>query len=538
MSASPLLVIGSGLAGLLVARLAAETRPVHVITKSTLYDSNTRWSQGGIAAVWSQDDSVALHTEDTVNAGDGLCDPQAVHILSENSRSAVQQLIDLGTQFDTDDHQKFRLGLEGAHSVKRILHAGGDATGVEIQRSLGETVSDHPNITIHEHNAVTELLTDGFQITGIRVVHFPTHTFSVFPGEQVVLATGGAGQLYCYSSNPSVATGDGAALAYCAGADLMDLEFYQFHPTALCLPGAPNFLITEALRGEGAVLRNRSGERFMETEHPRKELAPRDIVSRAIAHQMQQQGGFGVYLDATALPSDVLEYRFPTIFRTCKEYGIDIRRDRIPVTPVAHYMIGGVATDLWGRTTVPGLYACGEVARTGVHGANRLASNSLLEAAVFAIRVAQILEKDQPHDAAQWLNLPEDLPHALPSQTWDSTFAKATVASETSTDGIPNDGVSLGREEFQHLMWECAGVIRHEVQLKHLYNRLRSVPLPHPQPKDLASFELASLQVLGRLVAESALERRESRGAHYRQDFPHHLDRPIQSIHKRRGRTV
>lgn len=502
MKESPLVVVGSGIAGLLVARLVAESRPVQLFTKLTLFDSNTDQAQGGIAAVWSEKDSVALHSKDTMAAGAGLCDPAAVQVLAEESRKAIEQLIHFGTNFDLDDQQKPVLGLEGAHSVHRILHAGGDATGHEIQRALVESVVHHSNIQIHEHTLVTEILTRHGAVSGVRYYHVPGRTNHTLDCSQVVIATGGAGQLYKNTSNPDCATGDGVVLAHRVGALVEDLEFYQFHPTALSLPNCPNFLITEAMRGEGAILRNNQGEAFMADQHPQQDLAPRDIVSRAIAHQMAEQQGAPVFLDSTHLDSDMLPNRFPTIFKKCLEHGIDIRRDLIPVTPVAHYMIGGITTDLSARTTFPGLYACGEVARTGVHGANRLASNSLLEAAVFGMRVSKKIKTDQYLSVEQW-------PHKMP------------VTAMTFAPTVPHASPgSMGKKAFRKSMWEMVGLIRNEFSLKRMQQLLAHCPLPNPRPISQADFELETMKVLGRLMAESALERRESKGAHFRSDYP------------------
>lgn len=505
MKTPKLIVIGSGLAGLLVARLVAERHPVLVLTKSSMFDSNTSWSQGGIAATWAKEDSVELHSYDTLEAGNGLCVPEAVHVLTSNSRNAVEQLISLGTRFDMGANHTFELGMEGAHSIKRILHAGGDATGQEIQRALVQSVIDHPNVEIVQHAQVAEMLVSQNRVRGIRYLVGKQAMLAVAECDQLVLASGGAGQLYKHTSNPSVATGDGVTMAYAAGAELMDLEFFQFHPTGLDLQGAPNFLITEALRGEGAVLLNSLNDRFMLKEHPSHELAPRDIVARAIARQMMETGNGKVWLDATHLAPDFLQSRFPTIYQTCKKYGLDICHDRIPVTPVAHYMIGGVATDLWGRTTVAGLYACGEVARTGVHGANRLASNSLLEASVFAIRVAQVMERDEMQTPLLWDEYPQQPHHG-------------NLA--TSAECRPTTNDSMTRGQFRQLMWENVGLIRSETSLKRVIKALQNCPLPDPLTHDYASFELQSMKMLGRLIAESALERRESRGAHFRTDYP------------------
>jgi len=492
---TPVAVIGSGLAGLLAATHVAQQQPVILLTKRRLRDSNTKYSQGGIAAVWSDEDSPAQHTEDTLEAGAGLCDRKAVEVLTENGKEAILKLIELGTNFDQDTQGRYLLGLEGAHSMPRILHAGGDATGAEIQRALMTQARQNPNIEIWEGAFVTEIVTKEGRVAGLR--YHDEQTGEGFQeASQVILATGGAGQVYRYTSNPEMATGEGAVLAYLAGAELMDMEFFQFHPTALCLPNTPNFLISEAVRGEGAVLRNLEGEAFMENQHPLKDLAPRDIVARAITHEIFKRQDGQVFLDATGLDCD-LETRFPTIFRTCLQHGIDIRKEGIPITPVAHYFMGGVSTDLWGRSSLPGLYACGEVARTGVHGSNRLASNSLLEGAVFALRVGDAVFEDQKQKPEIW--------------------ERACSFSGEYPEG---EGNHLSAEQFRNLMWENAGLIRTKENLQELLRQLAGIPYRFQEPFSAQNFELFAMKIMGKLIAEAALKREESRGGHYRLDFP------------------
>lgn len=507
----PVVVVGSGLAGLATARLVADRQPVVLLTKRNLTDSNTQYSQGGIAAVWSADDSVDLHIQDTLGAGSGLCNPEAVRILSEYSKEAILKLIELGVLFDKDDNGDFLLGLEGAHSLPRILHAGGDATGAEIQRALSESVSSHSNITVLKQSQALEILMENGKVAGLKYCA-ADQTIKKLACSQLVIATGGAGQLYKHTSNPDTATGEGVVLAYRAGAELSDLEFFQFHPTALNLEGAPNFLISEAVRGEGAVLRNASGTRYMAEKHPLKELAPRDIVARANARQML--AGEKVYLDATAIGGGRLKQRFPTIFGKCLEYGIDIGKDWIPITPVAHCMMGGITTDLMGRTTVPGLYANGEAARTGVHGSNRLASNSLLECAVFSIRTQTAIEKDQ-----------ENVP-----QCWKNRTVKLLQVDPCAEDALSQHQMTLPK--LQDLMWNNAGIIRNQDSLSQVIEALKSVPVSVEEYKDTNSFELHALKVLGRLIAESALRRQESRGGHFRSDFPEKKDGEIEVIRR------
>lgn len=502
-SLDPVIVIGSGLAGLSTALTIAENQPVILITKKKLTNSNTQLSQGGIAAVWSNDDSCESHIRDTLVAGSGLCDEKAVSILSKDSKSAIERLVKNGVVFDKDNNGNFLLGLEGAHSKPRILHAGGDATGAEIQRAFTTNVLIDNNINIFENTQVIKLITDNLQIEGVVICNHLGKTETI-NSRQVVLATGGAGQLFQYTSNPDTATGEGCILAYQAGAELSDLEFFQFHPTTLCLPGAPNFLISEAVRGEGAILRNVKKEAFMETVHPLKDLAPRDIVTRAIASEMQETDAAHVFLDVTMLDADKTRKRFPNIFRTCLDYGIDITKQYTPVTPAAHCMMGGITTDLKGRTTVPGLYACGEAARTGVHGSNRLASNSLLECAIFSLKSGETVIQDQTSVPDKWLNK-NPMPHL----------------NLSGSKHKPSNLKDISLNKLQSLMWENAGIIRNEESLTKLITEIGEVPPYNTAKCNLKSFELHALKLLGKLLAKSALLRKESRGSHYRSDYPH-----------------
>jgi len=375
------IVVGTGIAGLVAALRAARTRSVILVTKAELGESNTRYAQGGIAAVMFADDSVGAHIDDTLAAGAGLNSREAVEILCAEGPKRIRDLLALGVEFDRENGVLAR-GREAAHSRARILHAGGDATGAEIESALVRAVLAS-TVQILEYTFVRELLIVDGRVCGVETVD-AEGTVQRLEADAVILASGGAGQLYSHTTNPAVATGDGAAAAFRAGARLADIEFYQFHPTSLAVPG--NFLVSEAVRGEGAVLLDASGRRFMADWHPDAELAPRDVVARSIARQMAAQGGAPVLLDATGLGTAVLAERFPGIERVCRAHGFDWSREPIPVTPAAHYWMGGIETDLWGRSSLPGLYAVGEVASTGVHGANRLASNSLLESLVFAWR--------------------------------------------------------------------------------------------------------------------------------------------------------
>jgi len=508
-----ILVIGSGLAGLLAAVRAADAgHHVALVTKTVLPESNTRYAQGGIAAALFRDDSIDVHVLDTLRAGAGLCDPAAVRVLCTEGPARVRDLIRFGVDFDRDESGVAR-GLEAAHSRSRIVHAGGDATGAVVEAALVATVRRRAAIEVYEHTMLVDLLVDerGDEprtVTGARL-RGPDGRQRNLHADAVILATGGAGQLFRHTTNPLVATGDGVAAAYRAGASIADLEFYQFHPTALAVVGTP--LISEAVRGEGAVLRNRRGDRFMLAVHPAAELAPRDVVARAIAHEMTLQGGEPVVLDATGLQGNLLETRFPTITAACRTAGLDWAVQPVPVSPAAHYWMGGVATDSWARTSVRGLFAVGEVARTGAHGANRLASNSLLEAAVFADR------------AVRALCLPHDLSAELPvdRQTGLQAVRRAAPASPSAIapDQRQPDQHLVNRTTLQGLMWECAGVYRSGLGLHAAAAELARWAAPNPARATLAQLEDRNLLELARLLVRSALAREESRGAHYRSDF-------------------
>ena len=388
-----ILIVGSGIAGLIAALELSREYPVTLVTKAALAESNTRWAQGGIAAVMFSDDAVSDHIADTLTAGAGLCNPNAVNILCTEGPDRIRDLIRLGVAFDHAPDGQLARGLEAAHSKARVLHAGGDATGLTIETALVRAVRNHPKISVLEHTFALDLVLQNGAVTGLEIIDSEGITRAI-AADAVILASGGAGHLYRHTTNPSVATGDGVAMALRAGAQLADLEFYQFHPTALAAPtslDSSTFLISEAVRGEGAVLLDANGRRFMQSIHPSAELAPRDIVARGIAMQMAEQQGLPVLLDATAKSADFLAARFPTIDAATRARNLDWSNNPIPVTPAAHYWMGGIRTDLEGRTSIPGLYAVGEVACTGVHGANRLASNSLLESLTFAWRCAHLL---------------------------------------------------------------------------------------------------------------------------------------------------
>ena len=423
-------------------------------------------------------------------------------ILAREASDRVADLIRFGVPFDTV-HGEIALTREAAHSVNRVLHAGGDATGEHIELTL-TALARLRNITILEYAQATRILIRNGAACGIETMDTRSHTLHEYEGRHVVLASGGAGRLFAITTNPEVTTGDGIALAYRAGAALADMEFFQFHPTALRLPGVPVFLVSEAVRGEGGILRNEAGEAFMKEYDARAELAPRDIVARSIVDQMQHTGQDHVYLDVTHLPAAMLTARFPQIFRFCMDHGVDITKDRIPVAPAAHYMMGGVRTNVWGETTIPQLYACGECSCTGVHGANRLASNSLMEVLVFGKRAI-----------ARSLGDGASSPVLGPN---DQLFAFTDLEPSSDQNGDAAGDLSLAG--LQDLLWNNVGILRSGQRLRHAVAQLRRWDERQPTPRDRSGHELANLLTIGRLMAEAALLREESRGAHYRTDFP------------------
>jgi L-aspartate oxidase len=488
------IVVGSGIAGLYAALLARQHGSVCVLTKGSIDECNTKYAQGGIAAALGADDKPELHLRDTIEAGAGLVDEEAARILVEAAADRIHDLVNFGVPFDATDGE-VALGKEAAHSRNRILHAGGDSTGAHIEISLS-SVARMSRITIKEYVQVEDIVVENGRAAGLIALDTRSNTTERFDAGAIVLATGGVGQLFRVSTNPEIATADGIALAYRAGAEVSDMEFIQFHPTALRLPGVPVFLISEAVRGEGGVLRNAAGERFMPSYHQKAELAPRDIVARAIVSEMQRTGTDRVYLDITHLPSTRVTARFPQIYRYCLDHGVDMTKDPVPVSPAAHYMMGGVRTNTWGETTMPGLYACGEVACTGVHGANRLASNSLLETVVFAKR---IVERSL----------------ASPGGSAPLTTEARALRTYRNEGGTPPDRASL-----QSLMWDKVGIVRDGDGLDRASQTLRAWRAALPEPNDRPSHELANMLLTGRLMAEAAQIREESRGAHYRTDFP------------------
>ena len=494
-SRNRVVVIGSGIAGLIAALELNRRFEVVLVTKAQLEESNTRWAQGGIAAVMFDDDSVAEHIADTLRAGAGLCNPEAVEKLCTEGPQRIRDLVRLGVTFDQQDGVLAR-GLEAAHSHARILHAGGDSTGLSIEVALARAAK-RAGFQIREHTFARELIVQDGRVAGVQILT-PAGELEALHASAVVLASGGAGQLFLHTTNPSVATGDGTAMALRAGAQLADLEFYQFHPTALA--SADTFLISEAVRGEGAVLRDAQGHRFMQAIAPEAELAPRDVVARSIARQMAAQNGTPVTLDATNLGEEFLAHRFPSIDAASRSRGLDWAHQPIPVTPAAHYWMGGVRTDLDGRTSLPGLFAVGEAACTGVHGANRLASNSLLESLVFAWSCAALL-------------LAGEGPRALAGASFAEVVDTVTLTEYPAAKQEPLTERRLLRE----LMWQFAGIERDAAGLQRAARQLAAWSVEGDSVEHL---ETANLLQLSRVLVASALARTESRGAHFRLDFP------------------
>lgn len=505
------LVVGSGIAGLRAAvEIARSGGRVGILTKDGPTDSSSDKAQGGLAAVLSDDDEVALHYEDTLRAGDGLCSEGAVRILVEEGPARALELIEWGARFDREG-ARLALTREAAHSKRRILHAQGDSTGREIVRALVEKAKGTAGIELLPRLFSIDILMQGGCCVGLAALDERSGRTLLMPARAVLLATGGAGQIYRETTNPPQATGDGLTMAYRAGAEMMDLEFVQFHPTALCLPGVPRFLLSEAMRGEGGRLLNIRGEGFMEAIDPRGDLAPRDIVARGITEEIRRSGHPCVFLDMSAREPEFVRRRFPTIARTCARHGLDIGRDRLPVAPCAHFMMGGVRTDTWGRTSIPGLYAAGEVACNGVHGANRLASNSLLEGLVFGARAGTAVLADRPAGPGR-----PDRPDAS-----DSSTAGLPIDSDPVVRTVPEAAAPTTIAALQEVMWQQVGIVRDASGLKSA----ASVILDLEErlavgPPSRAGLEARNMLFAGRLVAECALRREESRGSHFRSDFP------------------
>lgn len=495
------IVVGAGVAGLRAAINLAEAGKVLVLAKQELTESNTQYAQGGVAVALSDEDEISLHLQDTIQAGDGIVNPEAAHVLVEEGPQRIQELIDWGTEFDRHG-TKLTFTREAAHSRSRVLHAHGDSTGREIGRALQAKAAALKNILLWEFEFTSALHMEAGRVCGVELISDKGERHLVTTGA-VLLATGGGGNVYSNTTNPAVATADGVAMAYRAGAEISDMEFVQFHPTALYLKNAPRFLLSEALRGEGGVLRNSELNRFMPKYHELAELAPRDVVARAIAHELEVSRGKDpvVYLDLTRMKEDHIKSRFPRIYETCLKYNVDITIDLIPVRPAAHYMMGGVRTDLNGTTSLAGLYAAGEAACTGVHGANRLASNSLLEGLVFGARAA----------------------HAMRERTGKLQPASA-MQSQRPTGTANNPNVEPLICDIQQLMWNKVGIVRTRQGLTEALQHLQSLTERLPAPDSRRHCEARNIHTTGLLIARSALARLESRGAHYRLDYPDHDD--------------
>ncbi|HEY5892441.1 MAG TPA: L-aspartate oxidase [Chthoniobacterales bacterium] len=509
-------IIGSGVAGLTFARLAAAHGTVAIFTKRRGFDSNTAYAQGGVASVTSDEDSFDLHVRDTLIAGAGLCDEAVVRQIVSEGPARIRELIDLGVEFDEreleDGNRELDLTKEGGHSKRRILHAA-DLTGKEIERALLAAVEGHQSIELFEDHMAVDLITTGKlgyatedRVLGVYVLNEATGDVETVRCDRVVLATGGCGKVYLYTTNPDVATGDGVAMAWRAGATIANMEFIQFHPTCLFHPAAKSFLISEAVRGEGGILLNDRGVRFMEKIDPRKELAPRDIVARAIDAEMKRTGAKCVYLDILHKPAEFIRKHFPNILETCLSCGIDITREPIPVVPAAHYQCGGVKTNINGETTLKGLFAVGEVACTGLHGANRLASNSLLEGLVLAKRAAD----------------------KAPSVDYSTTYEEYRVPAWRPGDVSDVDELVViyhNWDEIRRLMWDYVAIVRTDKRLQRAATRLRNLR------REIQEFywnfklttdllELRNLCTIAGLIVDSALSRKESRGLNFNLDFP------------------
>jgi len=493
------IIVGSGIAGLYTALLAKEQGSVLVLTKGSIDDCNTKHAQGGIAAAIGKNDSPELHFQDTIAAGDGLCDEKAVRILVNEAPDRITDLVNFGVPFDTLDG-KIALTIEAAHSIPRILHAGGDATGEHIEVTLSNQVRSS-KIQVLEDCLATEILVERGQVSGVKALDCRTGSIEEFECRFLILATGGAGQLFKFNTNSDIATGDGIALAFKARAEIVDMEFFQFHPTALRLPGVTPFLISEAVRGEGGILRNVDGYRFIADYTPEGDLAPRDIVARSVLYEMKKTGSDRVFIDVTHLPPYVTTTRFPHIYRFCLNHGLDITKGLVPVAPAAHYMMGGIKTNIWGETNIAGLFATGETACTGVHGANRLASNSMLEVVVFSKRIMEKTKKRAKPKA---------------TTTGKGVEVRHSLSQRQAPQAVPAPSFSA----LQQLHWDKVGIIRNRESLTEAADTLAAWQKSLPTPTDRPSYELNNLVLTGRLVAEAALLREESRGAHFRADFP------------------
>jgi L-aspartate oxidase len=517
------IIVGGGIAGLRAAIALAPAGRVVILTKADARESNTGYAQGGIAAAVGPDDSPELHARDTMAAGDGLCDAAAVGVLCAEGPRYVRELMSWGARFAHHSSGQLALGLEAAHSVRRVLHAA-DATGREIGRAMWERATQLSAITTLDHALVTELIVEDGRVCGVRLFD-NAGVLHEMRASATLLATGGAGQVFRETTNPAVATGDGIALAFRAGATVADLEFVQFHPTALNMPGAPRFLISEALRGEGAKLVNAAREPFMDRYDPAGDLAPRDVVARSIVRESERSGG-GVYLTLAHLDADRVRRRFPTIAAMCRQVGLDLATDLIPVGPAAHYLMGGILTDVWGRTSLPGLFAAGETACTGVHGANRLASNSLLEGLVFGARAGEAMQDASGRrrfeiDESIW----REQPIAQKPESAAAADSSADAPDPRSAATSPSARLSAPGA-IRDLMWRAAGLFRTREQLAPAFAALDASheagarTIGREGTNDVDDWRRFNLSTVATLIARAALRREESRGGHFRADFP------------------
>ena len=517
------LIIGSGLAGLTLALKVASEKKVCLVSKRKINDTSSSWAQGGIAAVLTSDDSIEAHIQDTLVAGAGLCDKEVTRDVASHARETVEWLIEQGVSFTReDDDSGYHLTREGGHSHRRIIHAA-DATGHAVQKTLAEQVLTHPNISVLEDHIAVDLITsrkagigrpnENAECLGAYVLNNTSGKVMTIGAQHTILATGGSGKVYLYTTNPDVSTGDGVAMAWRAGCRVANMEFIQFHPTCLYHPEAKSFLITEAVRGEGGILKLSNGKRFMHDHDKRGELAPRDIVARAIDFEMKKRGIDCVFLDISHKPADFVISHFPTIYRRCMELGIDITREPIPVVPAAHYMCGGVMTDHIGRTDISGLYAIGETACTGLHGANRLASNSLLECMVFGQAAAKDILGQAPKESIT-------LPY------WDES--RVTDADEEVI-------ITHTWNELRRFMWNYVGIVRTSKRLTRAMHRIQM--LQDEVHEFYSNFrisnnliELRNLLQVAELIVKSAMDRHESRGLHYSKDYPDMLDVAVPTV--------
>ncbi|MDD3150750.1 MAG: L-aspartate oxidase [Candidatus Gastranaerophilales bacterium] len=524
---STIIIIGSGISGLYTAISLAEKyeniQDILLVTKSHLRESNTRYAQGGIVAVLpeNKDDSVSLHIKDTLKAGAGLSEFDTARLMAQNSAKAIKELINHGVEFDKTDQNDISLTLEAAHSVRRVLHSGGDATGKNIELVLADVVQNNPKIKILQETQVVDLLiNDENECKGAVLFDEKTKEYKTVYSNAVVIATGGIGQIYTKTTNPKVATGDGIALAYRANAVVQDIEFVQFHPTGLSLPNSDNmFLISEAVRGEGAKLRNKNGELFTQNYDRMGDLAPRDIVARAIFFEMQKTNSPNVYLDTTFIDKNLVEKRFPNIANECKKNNIDIKKDYIPVAPAAHYSMGGIKVSLEGKTNIQGLFAIGEASCSGLHGANRLASNSLLECTVAARELAAFIGK----------------------QNLDNVISKdekiqTTIDLYDENSEYTNINLSDLKNRLKQTMWNNAGIIRNQNGLIKAFKTVEEITKDFNRPdkcQNIEEYEFRNMLTVAKLIVCTAMQRKESRGAHYREDFPQTSTKAIHSYIKK-----